>query len=146
MRSFLVAAALAFSAPAFAGPPELAAAQAFNGQNFEEVAGRLNLSADQKKKLTDLVYASTSKRVDVSARLEKAKIELKYQFAAETVDEKACLKAVDAVSAAEADLLRNKVELMLGIRKVVSRDQWLALVAMRDERRDERREHRRGDE
>jgi len=112
-------------------------------RHFPEVAERLGLSADQKKKVEDLFYASHQARIDIKARKAKAALEVKRLMGAEKLDEKALAKAIDTLIAAEGDLRRNQMGLLIEIRKVLTPAQWEQLAAMREEGRAARKGERR---
>jgi len=112
-------------------------------RHFPEVAERLGLSAEQKAKVEDAFYASHQSRIDIKARKAKAGLDVKRLMSAEKLDEKALSKAVDALVAAEGDLRRNQLALLVEIRKVLTPAQWEQLEAMRAEGRAERKSERR---
>lgn len=143
-------AALLASAPALAfeppGPPP-------GGEDdptdiamgdFEDVADNLKLTAEQRTKVRQLVYDANQARVDIRARSSKAQMELRHLLSADTLDEKAALKAVDNLNAAEADLRKSRVQLVIQLRKVVTAEQWQQLLQMRRDRMRERREEHGG--
>lgn len=140
-------AALLSAAPAFAEPPpppgdddptDIAMSE------FDDVADALKLTPDQRTKVRQLVYDANQARVDIRARSAKAQMELRHLLAADTLDEKAALKAVDTLNAAEADLRRSRVQLVIQLRKVVTAEQWKQLLQLRRERMRERRDERGG--
>ncbi len=144
MRALLLSVLLA-AAPALAAPPPPEGADdataALASGRFAEIAAELELTEAQRKQVTDAVYAANTAKVDLDARAEKARLELRHLLGADTVDEKAVLKAVDTLSAAEAELRRNRVQLVLSIRKALTAEQWRELAAIRQERRSDRRGH-----
>lgn len=136
MHALLLAFLLAV-APARADETDDATAALSSGR-FPEIAVALNLSDTQRKQVTDAVYAANTARVDIDARAQKARLEVAHLIAADTVDEKALTKAVDTLSAAETELRRNRVQLVIALRKVLTLDQWRRLVALRQERKHDR--------
>ncbi len=120
----------------------LALSPARAGDDFEEIAGTLGLTADQKADVAEIVYETRTERIAIKARGAAARLELKHLLAAPTVDERAVMKALDALNAASAESRKNRVEQILEIRKVLSPDQWTQLSAIWDDSRDERREER----
>lgn len=116
------------------------------GARFIEIADQLALTPPQRTALEDVVYRSTSSRVDVRARLAKGELDLKHALVAATLDEKAVRTAAEAVSTATADLVRNRVDQILAIRKQLSPEQWDKLKVLWAETREERREDRSDDE
>lgn len=142
MRMFLISTML-WAAPALAfeppvpppGPPD--EAELGMGE-FEGVADKLGLDATQKEKVRQIVFESNQARIDLQARSQKAEAELKHLLSAQTLDEKAVLKSLDALNAAEGELRKNRVQLALNLRKVVSAEQWSQLQDLRRERMRER--------
>ena len=139
MTTLLLSVLLSLTAPA-AADDTLGAANSLASGRFEEIAAQLELSAAQRKTLTDAVYSANTAKIDLEARVEKARLEVRHLLAAEPLDEKAVLKATDALSAAEGELRRNRVQLVLAVRKSLTADQWTELVAIRQERKASRRE------
>lgn len=138
MRSFLfaplLALGLALAAPAHAG----------DDARFEEIAAEVGLSAAQKTTVSDILYKSRQARIDIKARLERAELDLRHALTAPTLDEKAVRTALDAVSAATAELQRNRVEQIVAIRKALSPEQREKLKAVWHEERDEDEDEERG--
>ncbi len=112
-------------------------------RHWSEIADKLALDEAQRTSVEKLYFDSRTARVDISAREEKARLELERLMMDPASDEKSILKAFDTQSAAEADLRKNRLMLHLGLRKVLTPDQWKQLASMRDERR-EGRDARRG--
>lgn len=111
-------------------------------KHFSEISERLGLSADQKAAIEKLYFDNKTTGIDLKAKSAKARLEMERLMMADTLDEKAALKAYDAAAAAEVDVRRNELKLLLGIRKTLTVEQWKQLSAMRDEARDARRDRR----
>ncbi len=139
MTTLLLSVLLSLTAPA-AADDTLGAANSLASGRFEEIAAQLELSAAQRKTVTDAVYTANTAKIDLEARVEKARLDVRHLLAAEPLDEKAVLKATDTLSAAEGELRRNRVQLVLAVRKALTADQWTELVAIRQERKASRRE------
>lgn len=142
---------LTLTAPAFAELPPPPPSADFGADDvddeefvshFDEIASEIGLNGDQQSKLRAAFYDSHMARIDVKAKKDKAELELKKLLAADTVDEKAVNKSLESALAADGDLKRNRVQLLIATRKIVTLDQWHQLVAMRHERRGERRARR----
>jgi Spy/CpxP family protein refolding chaperone len=114
-----------------------------DGDGLARMAERLELSADQQAKLEDAVHASQLARVDLRARKERAQLELKHLLGQTSLDAKAIGKAVDALNASEGELRRNRVDLVLAVRGILTEAQWKECQQMRRQTRSERREERR---
>ncbi len=130
-----------------------------DGEGFARVAEKLGLSDDQRAKLRDSVHKAKIARVDMKARADRARLELRHALGQLSPDAKAVTRAVDALNAAEAELRKNHVELVLAIRGVLTDAQWKQVLELRaagkgekreqrremmEERREERRERRNG--
>jgi len=111
-------------------------------KNFPEIAKRIGLSTEQKASIEKLYYENKSAGIDLKAKGEKGRLELERLMLADTVDEKAVMKAFDTAALAETEVRKNDLKLMLGIRKQLTAEQWSSLRSMRDEVRGERREKR----
>jgi Spy/CpxP family protein refolding chaperone len=131
----LLLLSLSFTAPAWAGRGAEDAAKALTSNSFDDVAAELALSDTQRTQVSDAIYASNSARVDLDARAQKARLQVRHLLAADPIDEKAVLKAVDALSAAEAEVRKNRVQLLLDIRETLTPEQWRKLLELRKERR-----------
>jgi Spy/CpxP family protein refolding chaperone len=95
--------------------------------SMRELAEIARLSEVQVQSLEELVYRFSVERVEIRARLSKAKIELDRLLSAPVFDAVAVRAAVEALNAAEADLRRNRVELLLAVRAQVSEEQWVII-------------------
>lgn len=138
MRPFLRSALLAAAV--------LLAPAALAGDGLAELAEKLQLTDAQRDQITEVLYQSRSARIEIKARSEKAKLELKHALGGDTLDEKAVQRALDAYNAAQADLARNRVNQILAIRKQLTPEQWAQLKDEWSELKDERRERRGDDE
>lgn len=130
LRSALFAAAL------------LLAPAALAGEGLAELAEKLRLTDAQREQITEVIYQSRSARIEIKARAEKARLELKHALGGDTLDEKAVRQALEAYNAAQADLARNRVDQILAIRKQLTPEQWAQLKDEWSELREERRERR----
>lgn len=116
-------------------------------KHFPEIAERLGLTADQRTKVETLYYENKLAGIDLKAKSERARLELQRGMLATTdYDEKAVLKSFESAAAAETEVKRNELKLMLSLRKVLTAEQWAQLKDMREERREGRRERRHEEE
>lgn len=140
--SLLVLALLSF-APHSAharGPAEISAVEAMQGRKFDAIADRLKLTPELRAKVQDAVYTSSGAALEVKARIDRAELDLKHLMSQPVLDEKAVLKAVDALNSSEAELRKNRVQLVLDVRKLLTPDQWKELLRARAEQRERRRD------
>jgi Spy/CpxP family protein refolding chaperone len=99
--------------------------------NNPEMAQKLNLNSDQQKKMDDIFQQNRLKLVDLSATLQKEEIRLEPLVSADSPDEPKILMQIDRVAQARAELEKANARFLLGIRRVLTQDQWKKLQAER---------------
>jgi Spy/CpxP family protein refolding chaperone len=85
----------------------------------------LDLTPDQQKKIDDAFRQNRIKLIDLTATLEKA--ELMLEPLVENVhpgDEPKILAQIDEIANARAELEKVNARMLLGIRQVLTQDQW----------------------
>ncbi len=92
-------------------------------------AQKLGLTADQQKKMDELFQESRLKLIDLSAALQKQEAILEPLLAADRPDEAKILSQIDRVAQARAELEKANARMLLGIRNVLTPDQWKRLQA-----------------
>jgi periplasmic protein CpxP/Spy len=100
-----------------------------------EVAQKLALSTDQQKKMDDIFQQSRLKLIDANASLQKEETILEPLIGADQPDEAKVLAQIDRVAQARAELEKSNARMLLGLRRVLTPDQWKKLQADRMERR-----------
>jgi Spy/CpxP family protein refolding chaperone len=99
------------------------------------VVQRLTLTADQTKKMDDIFQQSRLQLIDLKADVEKAQVMLEPMLSANPLDVAKASAQIDKVAQARADLEKASAKMLLGIRGVLTPDQWTRL-----------RDHRFGEE
>lgn len=107
---------------------------------YRDLVEQLGLSADQEARVTEAVQAHQLAEVDLRAKVKKARLELKQMMLAESVDEKAAYKKLAEADAAMAEMHREKLGMMLELKKTLTPEQWEKAVELREDARAERRE------
>ncbi len=115
-------------------------------KHFAAISKKLGLNAEQKASVEKLYYDSKSTGIDLQAKSDKARLELERLMMGDTVDEKVAMKAFDAASSAEVEVRRNDLKLMLGLRKILTVEQWAQLKEMRESGKEERHGRRGGED
>lgn len=85
----------------------------------------LNLTEEQQKKMDDVFRQNRIKLIDLSATLEKA--ELLLEPLVQNVkpgDEAKILAQIDEIANARAELEKTNARMLLGIREVLTQEQW----------------------
>ncbi len=90
-------------------------------------AERVGVSPDQRKKLDDLWQQHRLRRIDLDAALQKAQVTMEPLWQADAPDEGKILAQIDRVMQAQAELRKDDARLQLGMRQILSVDQWRRL-------------------
>ena len=97
-------------------------------------AQQIGLSADQQKKMDDIFQQHRLKLIDLNASLQKQEAVMQPLMEAEQPDEGKILAQIDAIAQARAELEKANARMLLGIRQVMTPDQWTKLKALRQEK------------
>ena len=93
------------------------------------VAQKIGLSADQQKKMDDLFLQQRVKLIDLNASVEKEEALLEPLVTTDRPDEAKIRNQIDRVAQARADLEKGNAYLLLGIRVILTSEQWKILQA-----------------
>jgi Spy/CpxP family protein refolding chaperone len=94
---------------------------------------KLSLTADQQKRMDDIFQQNRLKLIDLNATVQKEEVTLEPLVASDQPDEAKILSQIDRVAQARAELEKANARFLLGIRRVLTPDQWKKLQA--EERR-----------
>lgn len=97
---------------------------------------KLTLTPDQQKRMDDIFQQSRLQLVDLKANVEKQELLMEPMLAANPPDTNKILAQIDRTAQARAELEKANAKMLLGIRNVLTPDQWTKLQA---EERDNRR-------
>ena len=100
-----------------------------------ELAQRLGLSDDQISKMEAIFQEHRLKLIDLRSALEKQEVLLEPMIEAEHPNEGQVLGQIDKVAMARAELEKANARMLLGIRNVLTPEQWKKLQADRGMRR-----------
>ncbi len=95
------------------------------------MAQKLGLNADQQKKMDDIFQQSRLKLIDAHAALQKEETVMEPLIGADQPDESKVLSQIDRVAQARAELEKTNARMLLGLRRVLTPDQWKKLQAER---------------
>jgi Spy/CpxP family protein refolding chaperone len=90
---------------------------------------KLNLTPDQQKKMDDILQQSRLQLIDLRANVEKQEVLMEPMLAANLPDTKKILAQIDHTAQARAELEKANAKMLLGIRNVLTPDQWTKLQA-----------------
>ena len=91
------------------------------------IVERLSLTADQTKKMDEIVEHSRLDLIDLRANLEKQQVMLGPIMDSNPVDMARASAQIDKVANARADLEKSNAKMLLSIRDVLTPDQWTKL-------------------
>jgi len=92
-----------------------------------EMAKKLVLTADQQKKMDEVFQQSRLRLIDLHATLEKEEAILEPLLQAPQLDDSRILPQIDKIAQARAELEKANARLLLGIRHVLTPEQWQML-------------------
>lgn len=99
------------------------------------VAQQLNLTPDQVKKMDGIFEQSKLQLIDLRANVEKQEVLLEPLLSANPVETAKASAQIEKVARARADLEVASAKMLLGIRGVLTPDQWTKLNDRRSWRR-----------
>jgi len=94
-----------------------------------EMAQKLGLTPEQQAKIDDVFQQSRLKLIDLNASLQKEEVILEPLVGADQPDESKILPQIDRVAQARAELEKANARMLLGIRRVLTPEQWKKLRA-----------------
>jgi len=113
------------------GRPELDRALGPRGRWWTnpDMAQKLSLTADQKKRMDDIFQQNRLRLIDLNASLQKEEAIMEPLVGADQPDETKILAQIDKVAQARAELEKANARFLFGIRRVLTADQWKKLEA-----------------
>jgi Spy/CpxP family protein refolding chaperone len=96
---------------------------------------KLTLTPDQQKKMDDILQQSKLQLIDLRANVEKQEVLMEPMLAANPPDTNKILAQIDHTAQARAELEKANAKMLLGIRNILTPDQWTKLQAEGRERR-----------
>jgi len=94
-----------------------------------EMVEKLGVTADQQKKMDDIFQQYRLKLIDLTASVEREEVTLEPLVQADQPDEARIVAQIDKVAQARAELEKANARMLLGIRRVLTPDQWKKLQA-----------------
>jgi Spy/CpxP family protein refolding chaperone len=91
------------------------------------VVETLSLTPDQVKRMDGIFQESRLKLIDLRANVQKQEVMLEPLLSANPVDSAKAMVQIDKVAEGRADLEKANARMLLGIRGVLTPDQWTKL-------------------
>jgi Spy/CpxP family protein refolding chaperone len=100
-----------------------------------DLVQKLALTPDQQKRMDDIFEQSRLQLIDLKANLEKQEVTLEPMLDANPPDTNKILAQIDKTAQARAELEKGNARMLLGIRNVLTPDQWTKLQSEQRENR-----------
>lgn len=94
-----------------------------------QVAARAGISSETVKKVRDLSFEANDALINLEADLKRAQLDLERTLAQSQVDEATVMNKLEVVGRAELAVRKNRMGLMVRIRKAVGPESWEKLQA-----------------
>lgn len=135
IRTFALLCALTLAAPALAGPgddgPRRDGPRAeLNLRLLERSAEQLGLDEATLDRIKTRVYEAEKTGIDLKARLELAKLDLRRALDDDETAKAEVMKRIDDVGRLETELRKHQVGLMIDVRAMLTAEQREALRKM----------------
>jgi periplasmic protein CpxP/Spy len=89
-----------------------------------EMVKTLGLTTDQRKKMDDVFQQMRVKLIDLHAALDKEEAAAEPLMQAAQLDDSKILPQIDRIAQARAELEKAEARLVLGLRHVMTAEQW----------------------
>src|SRR5271157_3696525 len=94
-----------------------------------QMVEKLGVTADQQKRMDDIFQQHRLKLIALTAAVETEEVTLEPMMAADLPDEARIVAQIDKVAQARAELEKANARMLLGIRRILTPDQWKKLQA-----------------
>jgi Spy/CpxP family protein refolding chaperone len=101
-----------------------------------DLVTKLSITADQQKRMDDILQQSRIQLVHIKATLEEQQILLEPMLNANPPDSAKTLAQISTIADTRASLEKANAKMLLGIRSVLTADQWTKLQAEQRSRRE----------
>jgi Spy/CpxP family protein refolding chaperone len=92
-----------------------------------DIIQKLTITPDQQKRMDDIFQQSRLQLIDLRAAVEKQEVLLEPMLDANPPDTNKILAQIDRTAQARAELEKANAKMLLGIRTVLTPDQWTKL-------------------
>jgi hypothetical protein len=94
-----------------------------------QLAAKVGIPPETVKKVRDLTFEANDSLINLEADLKRAQLDLEKTLAQSTVDEATTMNKLEVLSRAELAVRKNRMGLMVRIRKAVGPESWEKLQA-----------------
>lgn len=90
---------------------------------IEHVGAEIGVSAAVQEKIKETAYAAEKEQIQIRAKLDTARLDLRRAMDASEPDVKKVIRQVEAVGALETEMKKVRVRLMLTVRSMLTAEQ-----------------------
>jgi Spy/CpxP family protein refolding chaperone len=106
----------------------------FRPELLEKLADKIGADTQTVTKIKDLVYNANKQVIDLKAEMERNQLEMRRLMDQEAPDEKVIMQQIDKIGAVEIKLRKNRISLMLSVRKLLTPEQRTKLKELMPEK------------
>ena len=99
----------------------------------ERLVERIGLTDVQKDAIRNLIYEHAHRMIDLNANVKRSELELANLVASADFEDSAARTAFDGLVAARATLEKERFEMLLAVRGVLTAEQWVQIQEIRRE-------------
>jgi Spy/CpxP family protein refolding chaperone len=107
----------------------------FHPGRIEAAAAELGVNEATLAKIKDLAYKAETDAIAIRAEMQRAELELKRLMDQDKPDTAAVMRQVEQVGAVETRMRKNRTQLLLAVRELLTPEQRARLTRWVDERR-----------
>ena len=100
-----------------------------------EIVSQIGLTTDQLALISDKIYETRRKTIDLKAKVGIARLDLQQLLESDTPDEKEAFALVDKIKDLERDVERLRVSLTVAQNRILTKEQRRKLARLSGERR-----------
>ena len=108
--------------------------EAMNGEGVEQVAAELGVAPQTLAQIKTLIYNANKEAIDLRADLQRAHLDLGQQLDQDKPDAKKIMQTADQIGAAESKLRKNRLQLLLSVRDLLTPEQRTKLQQILSQR------------
>jgi Spy/CpxP family protein refolding chaperone len=107
----------------------------FAAEEVESLAVQLGVDAKTLQKIKDLVYAANKEAIDLRADLQRGHLDLREMLDQDQPDAAKVMAKVDTLTASEGKMRKNRIQLLLSVRALLTPPQRTQLRQLLMQRR-----------
>lgn len=95
----------------------------FRPEALEELADKIGANSQTIAKIKDLAYNANKELIGLRAEMDQNHLEMKRLMDLDSPDDQAIIAQIDKIGAVEIKLRKNRINLLLAVRKILTPEQ-----------------------